>query len=295
MKYRTITDLPTELLHTIVSQLQDSEHSLRSSSLTCKRLRDVSLEFVFNRTLRVRNITNFDHLLRFLDTNPRALKRVDYLTLGGACQQLNMDTTGRYRLEAPIDVALVASVVDRLPSLQTLNLETLLYLPPTSEYHGEEARRPRELRFVRVSGAWTPQCSSSGLVQVLSLFSVKGLIVYLQGYQADDGDSVPRKAQCPKVHVHQPLAVEKLDIHATDIRGPRFTHLLLDALANNLQLDVLRDVSIRIDDTKAACALGDLLLRAGGSITALKLRLDAPFTPRDRDGWIDPLRGTTFV
>ena len=297
MRYRTITDLPTELLHTIFSQVQnltsDSWYQWRaplySSSLTCKRLRDVSLEFVFKDTLRVRDITTFEHLIRFLDTNPRALKRIQSLTLSGTRKYYS----GRILLETTVDDALVARVVDRLPNLQIVKLESFLYLPSPSEHHRNHARRPCELRSLSIRGEWNFQCSVAGLLQVLSLFSAQEMDVNTRWWHLSDSpdDSVP--FDVGSLQLHRSLAPALLHVDAHVHQGPQWSPSLLAALTQSLRPDTLRDLRITIDSPTAACALGELLLRAGGSITALTLHRRA-HTQGERDGWVDPLRGTSF-
>ena len=300
MRYRTITDLPTELLHTIFSQVQNFRNSidrypLYSSSLTCKRLRDVSLEFVFHDTLTVRDITTFEHLLRFLETNPRALKRIQSLTLSGTSKYRYNDIYPigeRYvlDLETAVDDALVARIVDRLPSLQIVSLESFLYLPPTSQYRRNDARRPCELRSLSIRGTWTSHCSIAGMFQVLSLFSAHEMDVDMLCYSSEWDDSRPFDVR--SFPVHQSLTPALLYINAYVQSGPTWTTPLLDALTLSLRPGALRDLCVIIDNDTAA--LGELLLRAGGSITALSLHRHAESSQSERDGWIDPLQSTSF-
>lgn len=294
MRYRTITDLPTELLEIILLQLPawKYSHTLRAVSLTCKRLRAGSLEFVFTDTLKVRDITTFDHLLRFLDTNPRAVKRVQSLTLSGRRKELDPQNE-RYLLETAVDEALLARVVARLPSLQTVMLVTLLYLPSTSEDHRNHARHRHKLRSLSIRGSWTPQCSVAGLFQVLSLFSAKSLDIITWCYSSDSGDSDPFDVR--SLQVHRCLAPALLHIDAFPLSGPQWNPQLLAALTKSLRADALRDLRINIDSPKAARCAGELLMHAGRRITHLALHRHAPFSQSERDGWIDPLQGKSVV
>ena len=291
MNHRTITDLPTELLHTILSQV-NRRYTLHPSSLTCKRLRDVSLEFIFKDILKVQGITTLEHLLRFLEANPRALKRIQNLTLS-ATYKFDPDSEQNL-LEVPLDAALVARIVGCLPNLKTVKLNNFLYLPPMSDsvHRRNDSSRPRELRSLSIRGTWTSQCSISGLFQVLSLFSAQELEVDTQCFRTPDSVSFNIRS----LDVLRSLAPERLHIDAHNRSGPEYSPQtqLLAALTKSLRLDVLRDLRVSVDSSTAARALGELLLRAGGSITALTLNRGASSWQSERDGWIDPLRGTSL-
>lgn len=131
MHYRALSDLPTELIHIIVSQLEKKLY-VQACSLTSRRIRAVAVEFMFGRQLQVRigEPGVFDCLLCLLTFNPRVAQHIITLSLHVVPRY---GTTELNDADSPIvDETAVARVMQAAPSVKTLRLSgfTFMRFPP---------------------------------------------------------------------------------------------------------------------------------------------------------------------
>lgn len=127
MHYRALSDLPTELIHIIVSQLEKKLY-VQACSLTSRRIRAVAVEFMFGRQLQVRigEPGVFDCLLCLLTFNPRVAQRIITLSLHVVPRY---GTTELNDADSPIvNETAVARVMQAAPSVKTLR--TFMRFPP---------------------------------------------------------------------------------------------------------------------------------------------------------------------
>ncbi len=249
------------------------------------------VEYLF-RDLSLQHVTSLDHLVRFLSTNPGAAIHVATLNLQGAC---SLENEGRSFLGTTIDNRAISRVMELLPNLQDLTLHSFTYtmpphwarIRPHSASKSDDGPGPFPLRRLSLytPDRWYAHSSLSGLLRVLSLFTAATLD--MTGHNHYLFDDSPFDRRC--MH-HRSLAVSRLHVNSSKA-GSRNTFMLLDALAGALQAGRLWDLSASCDSPEAVHALGRLLARAGSGVTALNLRIDAPFFARDRAIWVDSLHG----
>ncbi|TFK89024.1 hypothetical protein K466DRAFT_661862 [Polyporus arcularius HHB13444] len=247
---QTLSDLPPEILHLIVAQLGHPAY-VRSCSCIRRRIREVALEHLNSRRLSPRWITSFQPLVRFLRTYPRVARTVTSLHLHGASE-----TDKRYctRPTTTIDDTIVASIMELLPELDSLSLEDIQFT--TSTTHHSEHYTPGSflLATLAIWGFDHEQTSLTGVLRVLSLFTV--------------------------------VCLERLDVHKFEINEAFDTRHL------HRQIDIrqLQELSVRLDSGEATVALGELLARAGSNITTLAIDTPLGVTVNERVRWVDPLQ-----
>ncbi|RPD56052.1 hypothetical protein L227DRAFT_614920 [Lentinus tigrinus ALCF2SS1-6] len=261
MGSRTLTDLPVEVLHMVFAHDKWlwKHQFLPSCSFTCRLLRAVALEHLDFRRLSLSYIETFDPLLEFLRTYPRVAKTVVSLRLYGrrTCYPDPLPTT-------TIDDALVASIVELLPKLNSLTLFSFKYVKSTAA-NAQPAAGPFPLSTF-----------------VLSLFTPKTKsIVELRLERFDIEEPFEPR------FLHRLVDIERLRLSRSIKGGPACTALAVQALSVSLKSDSLQELSVNIDSKETVYALGKLLSRAGGNITNLTIR-HTRLTSDDHD----PLEGS---
>ena len=284
MRSRTLTDLPPELLHLILADFDKLWYykvTLWSCSLTCRLLRAVALEHLNFRRLSLKEVTSLDPLLAFLRLYPRVAKTVISLSLWGPLAHPDSDS----RPLTTIDDTLVASVVELLPKLNSLHLQSFKYSMPQSP----RAAGPFPLSTFTLRGHGHVQSSLTCTLRVLSLFTPK----HVQDFNLSQFDlNTPFEPDA----LHRPADVQRLWLLGSMGGGPRYTSRLLQALAVSLKSDSLQELSVKVDSKETVHALGELLSCTGCNLTTLEIRNGgAMLYPRERTTWIDPLEGETCL
>ncbi|RPD75499.1 hypothetical protein L226DRAFT_46284 [Lentinus tigrinus ALCF2SS1-7] len=291
MGYPTLTDLPVEVLHLILAHFDydqewqwKHERSLRSCSFTCRLVRAVALEHLDFRHLFLPGIETFDPLLDFLRTYPRVAKTVVSLKLAGSTKY-DPGPRSRYTPMTTIDVALLASIVELLPKLDSLILQSFHYTKPTAA-NVQPAVGPFPLSTFSLRGHCHPQSSLTGVLSVLSLFTLEQVKdPALDEFDLDES-SEPR-------FLSRLVDVQRLWLRRSS--SPAYTASALQAFSVSLKSDSLQELSVQVDSKETISALGKLLTRAGGNITTLTIRNNPPewAMPKDRDHWVNPLEGNS--
>ncbi|KAI0760184.1 hypothetical protein C8Q74DRAFT_1294543 [Fomes fomentarius] len=209
MHYRALSDLPTELIHIIVSQLENKLY-VQACSLTSLRIRAVAVEFMFGRQLQVRigEPGLLYHLVRFLTHNPRVAQHIITLSLHVVPRYR---TTELNHADSPVvDETAVARMMQAVgPNVKTLTLSgfTFLCFPPitlgTNEGTTLPAAGPYTLQELAMYNMRSPS-TLSGLFNVLSLFIVVFLDLGDRSYSFDT--TRPLDIGCVRRH----LRIEKL-------------------------------------------------------------------------------------
>ncbi|RPD75505.1 hypothetical protein L226DRAFT_612537 [Lentinus tigrinus ALCF2SS1-7] len=285
MGFRTLTDLPVEVLHLILAHFDDLwlwEHkpTLRSCSLTCRLVRAVALEHLDFRRLSLSYIETFDPLLEFLRTYPRVAKTVVSLKLAGPISHPD-------RLPiTTIDDAIVASIVELLPKLDSLLLFSFNYVKPTTA-NTQHAAGPFPLSTFTLRGHSHPRSSLTCILSVLSLFTPRHVPEFDLEKFALDEPFEPR-------FLHRLVDVQRLRLSHSIAGGPAYTALALQALSVSLKSDSLQELFVDVDSKETVGALGKLFTRAGENITTLTIRTCQYYLSSwARDDWVNPLEGNS--
>ncbi|EJF61825.1 hypothetical protein DICSQDRAFT_126907 [Dichomitus squalens LYAD-421 SS1] len=288
-KYRTICDLPVELLCMIVSHVKSSRWTLRACTLACHCLRAVSLEHYFNTRLKVRDIRSFDHLISFLRAAPNIREKIRRLELSG---QTEIGKVPHIALTS-IDDTVVATLMQLLPNLTSLDINSMMYDTPASRsppHVQQDKPGPFRLQSFSFDFYYTLSHNSSisGLFRILSLFSIDAL-----SYSVRDFDTT---SPFDLAFLHRPLEIKKLRISHCSPDENSGTSLLLDAFTESLEPESLESLRIEYGTGPEVLALGKLLARAGKALTSLSISGIHPFMLSERKPWhwVDPLNSMSM-
>lgn len=282
MHHRTLSDLPPELIHIIVSQVE-YKAGVRACSLTSRRIRAVAVEFIFGGRLKVwikePGIT--DHLVRFLTNNPRVAQRITVLSV-------DVHGTDAWK-NAPdypsVNKRDVTRLMKAVPNLGMLSLSGFTITESPLIQDDEGIPHPTTpfplLRDLTLKAMHTPS-TLAGLFSILSLFNPPFLSF---GYSCQFDTTRP--LDC----VDRQLPIESLRVECGSCMDRRCTAMLLDALSKTVQDASLRRLVVRCDSQDAIRALGRLLYRAGDRLISLHLGIEGPWLMGHEGSWIDPLRG----
>ena len=188
-KYRTLCDLPVELLCMIVSHIQSDRWMVRTCTLVCRCLHAVSLEHRFGTRLVARRILTFDDIISFLSIHPRICAKIQTLYLYG-------DTTrdSDRHLLASIDDTAVLSLMRLLPNIQHLFIYDFKYALPSqitrqralhTEQNSCELFHLQQLFFDPGYYTLPHDTAIVGLFLILSLFTIDILLATFRWCQRD--------------------------------------------------------------------------------------------------------------
>ena len=292
-KYRTICDLPFELLDIIISYVKADKRAVWACTLVCHFIRAVSLEHYFGTRLGVEQISSFDHLFSFLAGNPRVCAKTRRLRISGKTRKVKKD---QFRLCTPLDDTVVLRLMQLLPNLENFDFTdfifesiqaSVLQLVPRSERVIAGPFHLRQLFFN--SGLYTlpHECSTSVLFAILSLFTMDELLVGEMEYDFE------ASAPLDLAYLHHFLSVKKLhiDVGSTAMSSAT-TGILLRGLAESVEPGTLCTLDVRYHTVHDVDAIGKLLTRAGEGLTSLTLRPRVPYDASERRRWKDPLDST---
>ncbi|KAI0794653.1 hypothetical protein C8Q74DRAFT_1249924 [Fomes fomentarius] len=281
MHHRTLSDLPPELIHIIVSQVEKA--GARACSLTSRQIRAVAVEFVFGDRVKVRikEPGTTDHLVRFLTDNPRVAHRIAMLIVGVYDRDAWKDAPDY----PSVNKRDVMKLMKAVPNLDTLSLWgfTITESPLIQDDEGiPHPTTPFPLQGLSLNAMHTPS-TLAGLFSILSLFNPTSLS-FDYFYRFD----TTRPLDC----IDRQLPIGNLTVDSGSYKDRRCTAMLLDALSKTVQDACLRRLRVRCDSHDALRALGRLLYRAGDRLISLHLRIDGPEFMGQEEIWIDPLRDT---
>ncbi|TBU26947.1 hypothetical protein BD311DRAFT_666444 [Dichomitus squalens] len=288
-KYRTICDLPVELLCMIISHVKSDKWTIRTCTLVCHCLRAVSLEHHFRNALSVRNIDTFDHLFSFLRANPKICEKTARIRLDGATR--NVEKHG-YAPVTSIDENTVLELTQLLPNLTALRLGCFVYKPPQlpdprrnpcAEQDPPERIRLEQLSFGSLYTPFPNESSISGFFHILSMFEIDFLGGCPTGWEHDARTPLDLSS------LHRPLRAKRLCLYD---RGSvnNFKIVLLDAFTKSLEPGYLQDLNVECGNVSEVSAIGELLARVGHGLTSLQVSGMPPHAPVSaRRCWKDPL------
>ena len=265
-KYRTLCDLPVELLAIIVSYIKHNEQMVGSRCLVCRCLRNVVIEHLFFKTLAAREIESRDHLLYFLQANPNISGKIQTFELSG---------------EALDDSAMLKLMVV-LPKLENLELGRFMYPPPpANSISQQDTPGPLTLKAFNLNTLYlrpTPleyKSFISGFFRILSLFHIEKLTMcHWQGRPCEFDTSTLLN---PKF-LHQPLRINELHIgpfprKELDVKCiPFFTN----AFTDGIEPGSLQKLVVQPGSPAAVSAIGNLLARVGGELRSLDVGGNGP-------------------
>ena len=282
MASRTLTDLPSELLHMLCTQLARCSTDIRRFSCVCRRVRAVALEYLNFRRMCVRSILSFAPLVQFLRAYPRVAETVVSLQLYGAIVYNEKE----YSLQpiTIIDDTHVASVMEYLPNLVGLVLEYFQFANPPPTHQRECPPGPFRISWISIISNCEGRSSLTGALCVLSLFTLRSLD------RLDLGRFFNTKTPFERELLHRPLDIQQLSL-SSFFNGPAYLPTTLRAFTESLKDDSLQVLRIRVDTGDAVLAMGELLIHAGSNITTLEIDLSLPVTPIGRVKWVNPFRG----
>ncbi len=272
--YRTISDLPNELLHMIMSQVHRMD--LKYCSLTCRVVREVAVEYLSYKWPQVDDLA---HFLAFMRNHPRPRRTVLSLRL---CSNSSIDAKD------------VADIKLLFKDLGTLRLETVPCLPPSPRHpkgtEGSESNTsPLPLSHLRLSphlSTHSPDSYMNGVMYTLSLFEPKYLYLHLAGDVDLGQDSFDARCLAGYPAVQHVWVTRSLPC-----AGSKSTAPLIDALSKTLSSDSLRSVSIDYDSRDTLKAYRTMFERICSNITTLKVCANPPYDYKDRAQWVNPLDG----
>ncbi|KAI1786720.1 hypothetical protein LXA43DRAFT_756296, partial [Ganoderma leucocontextum] len=266
-KYRTLSDLPPELLHAIISCVKSNRKALRASSLVCRSVRAVAVEYFFPIGVAVTNVTSMDDLVSFLQhANPTLGNNIRWLRLSGKKGDRELPLT-------TVDAAVMARLLPLVPNLTSLHLTHFIYTLPLqplspSVSHAQEdtPTGPFHLRSLTVgSGLYATRhhkSSVSGLFRILSLFSVDTLDPWRCAGEFDTSAPLDPAA------LHRPLRIAKLDRIEEDWDSDCAV-FLVKAFKEGIEPGVLESLGATCCSTAMVAAFGELLAHGGASLTRL--------------------------
>ncbi|TBU44753.1 hypothetical protein BD309DRAFT_891949 [Dichomitus squalens] len=286
-KCRTICDLPVELLDMIISHLESDAWGLWSCTFACSYFRAVSIERYFCKRLSAVDIRNFDHILSFLQANPRIAAKIRNLTLSGDTRR---DEKG-LSLLTTIDDTIVLRLVRLLPRLESLVLRTFIYgqpqqsIPPLAPSPQGDTPGPFHLRDLSFGSGYyecLPRSSSiSGLFRILSLFTVDRLHGESRGCHLD------LAAPLDQSYLHRPLRVKDLRLGCDGSANSKHALVVLNSFTEAIESGSLDRVEIECRAVSEVSATRQLLARTGESLTGLQV--GAPGNVCLPKGWKDPM------
>ncbi|KAI0739013.1 hypothetical protein C8Q80DRAFT_1203335 [Daedaleopsis nitida] len=268
MNYRSICDLPPEIIHPILLQLrQNTEElppidlkgninifsdSIHNCSLTCKYLRDLAVEHFPHNSYRLNDQESVDGFMRFLRKHPRVpptIGKFDISTSAGADSVV-------------VTEAVITEMVKEMSGLQELRLSGIhLYsaAPSPDARSGLELEAASEsppLVSLSYFSCRDSQFSLSALCRVLALFDIGTchLQTCVVDRDAQDTESNPLTRSLR-------LRALKLDTDTT------IAEALSKHLATGLQ-ELCAPIIVSPNDTKA---VGLLLSGPGREISHLTL------------------------
>ncbi|RDX47290.1 hypothetical protein OH76DRAFT_1484890 [Lentinus brumalis] len=270
--YRTIVDLPLDLLHMILVQFRDSRWNLDTCMKVCRTLRHAALEYLAFKSPRVDDL---DHFLTFMASHRLPPKTVRSLHLSNVS----------------LDAALVREIAQLFPNLKSLTLvdiSCILPLPNHRPPSDPETTAPVPTQFnsltlsckrPRRDSSW----SLSGMMHILSLLAPSELTVWM-GHGVSFRDTFD-----PSCLAASPATVWDLDVGFTGTPKKSAIATVLDALSRTLAPGALQSVEVRYDSKAALRAPGTLLARIGSNVTNLAIHPPAPSELEERhQTWTDP-------
>ena len=267
--YRTITDLPPELLHMIFSYLRPWTRHLKACSLTCRALRDVSVEYLKFPHPSVRDLPRF---VEFMQSHPPILTTIRGICLGSGTR---------------LDATLVNTIKTLFPKLDYLNLVNISFDPTLDQTQSAALPfRLNRLNLTCMPPMQGPRCSLPGMMHIISLLAPQKLSLQIdEGFRFDG-----RQSFGPSCIAASPA------IASLRVRFGRPVEIdvatVLDALTKTLAPDTLQTVDVYYDSKATVRALGTMLARIGSSVTTLTLHASIPSSnPYKVEKWSDPFDG----
>lgn len=267
----------------IFAELQKSQSSMprgsiRPSTLSCKPLRDVAVNYLYWSHPRITGTDELELFLRFMDTNHGPANTVRHIVLSSAV----------------LDVKSIDQIRRLFPRLVDISLTDLTYCPPLIHHHDSQpgpadlttALCVQGLSFscTRATSGWT----LSGMMDILSLLQPRdcNVTIELEGYSREAFD--PRR-------IAGFSAVRNLVLRYKDPTSKKSIGGLLDALSQTLDPNALDNVEVQYDSKESLLALGRMLERVGRNVTRLTVCPNAPETLAKREAWMDPFDGESTV
>ncbi|RDX47294.1 hypothetical protein OH76DRAFT_789971 [Lentinus brumalis] len=261
---RTITDLPTEILHMILSEVRRRRYAVKPCSLTCQTLRDVAVEYLQFKSVHLEDVS---HFLTFIRQNPRVGKTV----------------TNLHVRDSLADAKVVSDVKLLLPNLSSLYIHQVLFTPPSSRGDASDFdTSPLRLSRLTIGPHSSAPSFIPGLMYLLSLVETSQLHLYISdGYYGEDSFD----AQC----LAGRSAVKSIQLSRWPGKHMNQMARTIGALSKTLSADSLQHMCIEYDSKDTLRAYQTLFEYVGGNITTLTVVADAPFHYEERKKWADPL------
>ena len=292
-KYRTICDLPFELLDMVISHVKSDKWTVQTCTLVCHCLRAVSLEHYFRTCLRVSQIGSFDHLFSFLAAYPRICAKTLRLRITGETRKVKKN---QFLPRTPLDDTTVLRLMRSLPNLEEFDFCNFVhdhpqeFTPQTAPTAGQAASGPFHLqRLVLGSGydVLPHKCSISGLFRILSLFVIDELHVDWVKYKLD------ASAPLNLAYLYRSLEVKGLHMAVgSAVRNCTPTDVLLRAFTESFETGTLRTLDVQYHTLQDVIAIGELLSHGGEGLTSLAVHPGISYVWPERTRWKDPLDST---
>ena len=264
--YRTIHDLPVELLDATVGLLVDNPPTIAACSLVCRSWRNVARVYLFS-TIQVSQNDSFADLpQRFLD-NPGVAGYVKTLRL--TCNPSTLIWDADVPRNYPVvDLEFLTALLPLLPRLQELSVKSHLFqLPPPNDSQ-VMALTPVRLRSLVLH---PEHCTIPALFTALSILRADTVDIGYCKYALDEED--PQTIELPR-----PLAIRALSFGGghgeNDIRklsSTEFCGWMSTLLCTALQRGTLETLTMPPTDIGRT---GAFLRDCGRNLTRLDLNIE---------------------
>ena len=289
-KYRTLCDLPVELLCIIISHVLSNRETVRTCTLVCHCLRAVSLEHLFGTRLAAWKTHSAEPVISFLNTYPRIGAKIDSLFLYG------YGTRGQHTLPPFIDDTAVLKFTQLLPKLQYLRICSFQYAfnsqfsqqqAEHTQQHDPEPFHLRQFTFGPGNYDLPRGTDVTALFRILSLFIIDTLDVH---FRLRTGDPVTFDRSA----LHRSLKIKDLRLTDLAVGANEFTPRLLKSFAESLEPGYLEGFYTGCNSVELS-AIGEVLACAGQGLRSLQIRGSPPCYTSDRKGWEGPLDSTSIL
>lgn len=256
--YRTLCDLPTELLQEIIAYSEGNTYWFKRLALVCRCLRPICQDSLFRRrhtVCRVREKESYTRFIKFLEERSRIASHIVDLTL----------TASRTHW-VDVDVVLLVRIVRNMPRLHSLILACVRYRD-AHEVYATHFVQPRPLRRLELRYTAHELSSLAAILHIMSLYTVEDLVM-ASTFDPGTACHVPPVPTCQ-------LRARNIRLWRS-FRRPENTPRFLDALAANLVPGHLRQLEVQLDSNHTLHALKRLLAGPASDIDTLNLKSIPP-------------------
>ena len=236
--YRTLSDLPPELLHGILRLVQD-RYALKSVALLSRYLRSIALEYVFCPFVTVRGSSSFPHFAHFLHRYPRIAASIQRIVLNGLPS------------ESPVVLhdGILVSIFQCTPNAKHLQLTGIHFAegPTSSPAGGLIYHDFFPLETFSLGWDHAEQSTLTSIFRTLSLFDIGHLDTLLVRWNFSLEFDASR--------LHRRLRIRSIEVGRSSDSPEHMVHAL-NAFRESLEPGILKSLQVAYDSAEAMRAIG---------------------------------------